>query len=801
MPQSAPTSSGPGTGRSSRPAPPAAAVAPGTGRRSALRAAASTLVICLLVLLAPAGAQALPQPDDFDGAAHPLRLEQLGPVALAPGGTLTAEITITNTSSAVLRAPRLEVRARSARITDRDDLQSWQQEEAVDARGDPAGTSAPAADLAPGASATVSVAVPADELGFSPSPDLWGPRRLSVTLVSEDTALASLRTFTIWRPAGATSTMRQSVLVPVASQDPAAQVADPEAFTAEATSGPLAREARIAAIGGVDWLLDPSLLDPPVLAVEETEEPGSGEGTPTAGEAPPETSPAPGGAEPAPHPPAAQLAEQLREGAEGRTVLGAPYAGADLVSLQEEGAQELRARAGAASRATWAEQGVDARALALALPAQETTGTELQAAQRAGAGVLIVPQSAVDGADDPRITRSSLAQLSSEDGTTSLILPDTRLSAQLSTLREDAAQGEAPAADEALTRQRILAETAAVAAQDVPAARHLVMMPQDAAALDAEAVTRMMSDLEDAPWVERAPVGQLLDAVPGGTTTSEPLDEQGRVLTAGEIAPAQILGDAAAPPARLDEAAVRSLESSSARLEELAAVMEDDATLDALRLQILAATGTAHRTDADGQRALADGLGAEVEELRGAVTVAPASEYTLVADSAGVPITVANRLDTPITVQVAVTADTHVVRIGEVPPLTVPARGSAQVTVPVEAIANGTVTLTTNLSSTEGSPLTAPVQTPLSVNPAWENWTTMALMIGMGLLVIVGVLRARRTGSAARAPGVKAPEDPAVLASTGRSQPVAGTMDAETDPGADPDHEEPEPSPPPEEER
>src|SRR5690625_7263529 len=38
-----------------------------------------------------------------------------------------------------------------------------------------------------------------------------------------------------------------------------------------------------------------------------------------------------------------------------------------------------------------------------------------------------------------------------------------------------------------------------------------------------------------------------------------------------------------------------------------------------------------------------------------------------------------------------------------------------------------------------------PVEVPLTVNPAWENWTTMLVVIAMSLLVVVGVARARRT--------------------------------------------------------
>ena len=86
------------------------------------------------------------------------------------------------------------------------------------------------------------------------------------------------------------------------------------------------------------------------------------------------------------------------------------------------------------------------------------------------------------------------------------------------------------------------------------------------------------------------------------------------------------------------------------------------------------------------------------------------------------------------------------------------------------ANANGTVQLTVGVTTVDGRPLTEPVEVPLTVNPAWENWTTLLLVIGMGLLVVVGVIRARRTGASTRAPAVQGPEDPVELSRTGLSR-------------------------------
>src|SRR5699024_12483195 len=89
-------------------------------------------------------------------------------------------------------------------------------------------------------------------------------------------------------------------------------------------------------------------------------------------------------------------------------------------------------------------------------------------------------------------------------------------------------------------------------------------------------------------------------------------------------------------------------------------------------------------------------------------------------------------LDTPITMRGAVSSDKRLVQVGEPVVVEVPARGRADAAVDVEAIANGTVTLTTVVTSTDGQPLTEAVDVPLTVNTSWENWTTLVLVIEIG---------------------------------------------------------------------
>src|SRR5699024_10140720 len=71
--------------------------------------------------------------------------------------------------------------------------------------------------------------------------------------------------------------------------------------------------------------------------------------------------------------------------------------------------------------------------------------------------------------------------------------------------------------------------------------------------------------------------------------------------------------------------------------------------------------------------------------LRVAIGGAPASEYNLISDTAPVPITVTNGLDTRIRVRIQVSSDRPLVHIEEQPVVEVPARGQVETTVPVSA--------------------------------------------------------------------------------------------------------------------
>lgn len=746
---------------------------------TALLLASSVLVSGSATLLPAAHAEAGDRtpltpsapPPAAEEAPVSMDLVSLTPTSLAPGGTLEAQIEVTNTSSEPLPALALELRTRTSRITDRDELSAWQADTTAQPTGEAIGTSAPHDQLAPGESTVLTVAVDAEELGYSEESYYWGTRRLELTVASDQEPLATLRSFVVWRPTGAEDTITQSVLLPLAAEDASAMVTDPEAFAASLESGRLASMREIAPRPGVDWWLDPALLDPPMMpvAADEDEPATPAEGGETPSAAIPEYGPEPRSQE---------IAEVLEGAAGDRTVLSMPYAGADTVSLQAAGTEQLAGIIGDHGDRVWEETGIAPRASALQIdPATADAGT-LESVLEAGGTAAILPSSSLRSDPSSAVTPSSIGMYTSsrqKGAQLPLLAPDPELSAEFSQLTS--------ANDAEQVRQRLLAETATIASEYASAPRHLLISPSTDAVLDPAATGAALDALEEAPWIESGSTSALLDAAEHQAWTSDPLSEGDELYALGELdrngvhpsGPSatgrwQHLGDAE-DPELLPAEALLELQAASSQVDTLAAAMEDDSPLDAPRREIIAGTSERWRGQPEIPSARAQDASEIATGLQDRIRVVPASGYNVISDAVSVPITISNRLDTPITVRIEVTSDKPLVQVGEPQVVEVPARGQIDAPVEVEAIANGTVTLTTVVTTEDGQPLTAPVDVPLTVNPSWENWTTLLIVIAMGLLVVVGVARARKTGAATRAPGVAAPEDPEELARSGLSTP------------------------------
>ncbi|WP_394216725.1 DUF6049 family protein [Brachybacterium vulturis] len=705
-------------------------------------------------------------------------LVSLTPTSLAPGGTLEAQIDVTNTSSEPLPALTLELRTRTARVTDREVLSTWQSDTSAQPVGEAIASSGARDRLDPGESTVLTVQIDAAELGYSEAPYYWGTRRLALTVAAEEDPLATLRTFVVWRPLEAEDRITQSVLLPLASEDASAMVTDPEGFETSLAAGRLASVRELARREGVDWWMDPALLDPPRMPVDAD---GTSSTPPPTEAEDAQTIP-----EYAPEPRSAELATLLEDAADERTVLSMPYARSDTISLRAAGAEQLTEVVRERGDQAWEDSGIAPRGSALRVDGAHADADALEAVLAAGGTAAIVPSSSLRRDPSSSVTPSSVGVYPStreEGDELTLLAPDPELSSEFSLLTGSS--------DAEQIRQRLLAETATIASEYTLAPRHLLISPSTDAVLDPAAAGAALDAMEEAPWLVSGSTSTLLDAADQQEWTGDPRSESGELYALGRIDPVGVHPSGpsetgswehlagAEDPQLLDPAALTELQDAWTEVDTLATAMEDDAPLDAPRREILAGTSIRWRGAPEIPATRAQEASALSTALQDRIQVVPASGYNVISDAVSVPITISNGLDTPITVRIEVTSDKPLVQVGKPAVVEVPARGQLDAAVDVEAIANGSVTLTTVVTTTDGRPLTAPVRVPLTVNPSWENWTTLLLVIAMGLLVVLGVARARRTGAATRAPGFAGPEDPEELARSGRSTPDRA-------PGADP---------------
>ncbi|WP_341854052.1 DUF6049 family protein [Brachybacterium sp. GPGPB12] len=473
--------------------------------------------------------------------------------------------------------------------------------------------------------------------------------------------------------------------------DAASAVLAPEEHAASAEQGRLDALRALAAREDVDWWLDPALMDPPTLP--ETAGGEEAEGSSAAPSLRPD-------------PASTAIADELDAAVGERTVLAAPYAGADLVSLRESGAMSLEGAARDAADGVWEARGISPRAQVLGVPGAEADAEALEDMIEVGATAAVVPSSSLRPDPSSAVTPSSVGVYESsrtEGARLSVLAPDPVLSEEFSQLTGDS--------DAEQTRQRSLAETATIASEYTDAPRHLLISPSAGKDLDPAAAGAVLDALAEAPWIESGRTSTPLDTADQQAWTTDPSADGEEPYALGraqaeDVHPSGPTDDgtwrvleetveAQAP----DPAVLEDLEGTWRRLDALDAAMEDDAPLDAARREILGATSLAWRGDPETPAARAQDASERADALQDRIQVVPASGYNVVSDSAAVPITITNGLDTPITVKVTVTSDRPLVQVGEPAVVTVPAHGQTTASVDVTAIANGSVTLTTALTT------------------------------------------------------------------------------------------------------
>jgi len=121
------------------------------------------------------------------------------------------------------------------------------------------------------------------------------------------------------------------------------------------------------------------------------------------------------------------------------------------------------------------------------------------------------------------------------------------------------------------------------------------------------------------------------------------------------------------------------------------------------------------------------------------------SDFTVLADSTELPLTITNSSVTDITVIASVNAISGIVSIATPSQtVTIPAGSSSRVTVPMVSVANGKTSLRATLTTTSGIAVSEPVFVEIDVQAQWETITLVTFIAIVASIMGIGIARTIR---------------------------------------------------------
>jgi hypothetical protein len=684
----------------------------------------------------------------------------VSPQVLEPGQDLTVTATLRNDGDEVVEAPRASVRIYRYRMSDRDELASWAAAGATSPIGDVAATTALDAPLAPGASVSAQVLVPAADIRLLRTDDAWGPRGLTLDVADGSQRVGVDRTFLLWASAAEVPTAHVSVLSAVVgpgaqpvgaaagAQEPAgaqavptptptapptggtdgtegtegtddSEGADGTAEQLEALTAPGERLDRLleatADFPFVSWAVDPALVDRAATGSRSSQAWLSG----------------------------------LTAAATDREVLRLPWADPDLAAIahagQDSSTDLLRLATGVTGRQEASTLWRDARPV---LWAADDVPDDVTAARAAGSGdgaALVVGPDALPAAGTG--TASAPTTVRTAAGALTALVPDETLTGLLT---EPAA--DQPAVTPATAAQRVLAETAVLArSDDADTTYALATTPRDWEPSTAIAEAQLAA-LRDAPWVDTETVADVLTAHAAGEADGDGADRAG--LPASERSGTE-----------LTPAWVNALAAQWRSAGEFASVVQDPAALlDGLDADLVAPLAVAWRADPDGRTVAVNEAIAEGKARQSGLSVLLNEQFTVISSSAQISVVVSNELDQIARVRVELRPhkgclDTTRSELTEVAP-----DSETAVSLTLRATANCDVDVDVSLVSETGRELATPVTFSARVAPTIESVGSIVVGVLLALALAFGIWRTVRRGQTARrgarvAPDVEQPAD------------------------------------------
>jgi len=701
------------TAHVSRPGPP--------GRLRTAVAAVVALVVAFVVAPAALGVSGAAADED---APVDVRLVSVAPRVLTPGVDL--RVTVELTSTATVEDAEVVLRLNRFRMTTRDEVAAWAQRSVSDDAGSRTVSETLEAPLAPGTPRTVTLTLPAAQVGLLDLPGLWGPRGLAVEVAAGGERLGLERSYVLWNPTDdAPPRVPVAVVLPFVgpatapprprdggtedgTDDDDAGPGDAPATDAPSPTGSASAEAASVAVtaakaadadldaltapdGRLRAMLEAVSVHPDVtIAVDPSLLPLAESGSASA----------------------QRFAQRLRAAVASHDAYALPWADPDVAAVQHADQGSLLQVA--ADRAV---DGLDGGAPLLLWAADDVAPDESTLTAVAGTGaaaMVTAPREDEDavGAVRPVVTGA---------GDVAAVVPD----ADLTRLVLDTSDGATPAS----AAQRALADLAIVARADtLPAG--VVIATERRAAPDRERLAAVVDAVAGAPWARTV-------------TLTELLPEASRVRPVRAAA-------RAVDRAELDPPAVSALADARESARSFAEVLDDPAAFMAgVDDQVLAPLAVAWRARPAERTELVEQTVRQVRARTTGLSVVETSDLTVIATTSDLRLTVRNELAVPVQARLVVDPRKACLTVGAFEtPLLEP--GDTSVTVPLEAHANCDVLVEVQLLGPSGQDVAAPIAFSARVSPTIESVGTVVVGILLALGLALGIVRTVRRGQSAR---------------------------------------------------
>ncbi|NRD26362.1 DUF6049 family protein [Frigoribacterium sp. VKM Ac-2836] len=297
----------------------------------------------------------------------------------------------------------------------------------------------------------------------------------------------------------------------------------------------------------------------------------------------------------------------------------------------------------------------------------------------------------------------------------------------LSTLVTQAAEATTLAEWQA-TMARLSATVATVAYERPSDARTLLTSLEREWPSTGQFLTRTLQALNGLPWVSGATLTDALASTPSTATVVDRPESD----------------------ARLER--LRDLVGADERVVDFSTALDQPQLVtESARLRTMALASHAWRDNVDGFPAEVASAVADATATSGLVAVVQGSPISILGDRSALPLYLENKTDSVATVLLNLTPSNSILSIERSPiEVTIQPQSQTRVSVPVQSVANGTVSVQLQLVSLSGVAIATPVDIPLSVQAGWETAITWIFGVAFAALFVGGLYRTFRKRRRAR---------------------------------------------------